>query len=176
MKRWIAWLILFVVILAVLNRRRVMSDMAKIQLGKNFVLAEFVRTTTGFDNVPSELEVAHLKLLVTNVLQPLRDYLARPVRISSGYRSAAVNDAVGGSATSQHRTGQAADIEVDGVTNKEIIEAIRYLGLPFDQLIDEDVKGERWVHVSYSDRHRSQLLSARFDSQQGKVVYSPYTA
>ena len=81
-------------------------------LTPNFHLEEFTRTATGLPNVPSGAERAALQALATHVLQPLRDSIGKPVYITSGFRSAAVNRAVGGVAGSQHRSGQAADILV----------------------------------------------------------------
>src|SRR5690606_28476100 len=96
----------------------------------------------------------------------LRDALGTPVLVNSGFRSAAVNKAVGGAATSQHRLGQAADIRVNGMTSAQLARRIAELGLPFDQLIEEF---GRWVHVSYGPRHRRQILRAT--SENGRTVY-----
>lgn len=175
--KWQAIVIAGLFIALLLNRKRAMNDLSKIRLSKNFVLSEFVRTSTGFDNIPNETEIENIRSLAKNVLQPLRDYLARPVVISSGFRSQQVNEAVGGSETSQHRTGEAADISVEGVTNKQIIDAIIFLALPFDQLIDEKtMSGGRlasWVHVSFSaNRQRAQVLAARWDGT--KTIYTNY--
>src|SRR5690606_13785286 len=126
-----------------------------MQLTKNFSLAELATTTTGLRNVPTTSELAHLQMLTRNILQPLRDALGTPVLVNSGFRSAAVNKAVGGAATSQHRLGQAADIRVNGMTSAQLARRIAEMGLPFDQLIEEF---GRWVHVSYGPRHRRQIL------------------
>lgn len=159
-------------LLSFLNRKRVMKNLANDQLTKNFNLSEFVVTSTGLDNIPGDEHKRNLKLLAQNILQPLRDYLQKPIVITSGYRSDLVNKAIGGSATSQHSKGQAADFHVVGMTNQQIVDAIKYLRLPFDQLIDENLKGKQWVHVSYNPNGvRKQLMTAR-DGANGGTVYS----
>src|SRR5690606_11146330 len=99
-------------------------------------------------------------------LDPLREAIGRPVNVSSGFRNEAVNRLVGGSKTSQHRFGEAADINVPGMSVTEVIAKIKELKLPFDQVIDEFGS---WVHVSYGPRQRRQGLKARRDSA-GKTV------
>lgn len=137
-----------------------------MKLSENFSLVELTSTGTGLPNEPTAEEVAALRALVTNVLQPLRTAVGVPVVVSSGFRSAAVNRAVGGAASSQHRLGQAADINAAGIGPKELCQRIIDLGLPFDQLIQEF---GRWVHVSYGPRHRRQVLTAV--KVKGKTVY-----
>jgi len=141
-----------------------------MQLTANFTLAELTATSTGLPNVPTPTEEANLRALAEKVLQPLRVALGRPVLVNSGFRSAAVNQAVGGTASSQHRLGQAADIHVAGMTSAEVAREIVRLGLPFDQLIEEF---GRWVHVSYGPRHRRQVLRATTES--GRPVYRAWT-
>lgn len=128
-----------------------------MQLTPNFSLAELTVTNRKLRNVPAAAEVAHLRALAENILQPLRDALGKPITVNSAFRSDEVNRAVGGSPTSQHRLGQAADIVVAGMTSLELAQRIVELGLPFDQLIEEF---GRWVHVSYGPRHRRQQLTA----------------
>lgn len=143
---------------ALINRRRVMKKLENIRLSKNFTLDEFVVTATGLENIPGPEDIANLQELATNVLQPLREALGRPIIITSGYRSPAVNAAIGGAGTSQHVIGQAADFKVPGMTNEQIIARIRALKLPYDQLIDE-VKGQsRWIHISHKPGGVTQRL------------------
>jgi len=137
-----------------------------MQLTANFSLAELTVTDRNMPNVPNEAEVASLRLLAEMILQPLRDALGKPVRVNSAFRSEAVNRAVGGTATSQHRLGQAADIHVPGMTSVEVAKKIVALGLPFDQVIEEFGS---WVHVSYGPRRRRQQLTAV--KRSGKTVY-----
>lgn len=154
-----------------LNRSNVVKKMENTKLGENFTLDEFVKTATGFENIPDANAVANLRELVSKILQPLRTALAKPVVITSGYRSAPVNLAVGGSSTSQHLTGQAADFYVSGMTNAEIISSIRNLNLPYDQLIDEQLNGKKWIHVSYKPFGRKQWMTARTDPATGGTIY-----
>jgi hypothetical protein len=88
----------------------------------------------------------------------LRTVYGKPIRVNSGYRCPKLNKAVGGSATSQHVLGQAADITGGNKSeNKILFDLIKSLKLPFDQLIWEN--GGTWVHVSYGPRNRRQVLS-----------------
>lgn len=137
-----------------------------MRLTTNFTLAELTVTSTGIANTPTPAEIVHLRNLAEKILQPLRDDLRRPVLVNSAFRSDRVNRAVGGTATSQHRYGQAADIRVEGMTSRALAQRVIDLGLPFDQLIEEF---GRWVHVSYGPRHRRQVLTAV--KRGGRTVY-----
>ena len=132
-----------------------------MKLSPNFTLAELCLTNTGLVNAPNTDQIMNLKVLCEQVLQPLRDYYGR-VTITSGFRSAAVNKAVGGAATSQHTRGEAADIKIRNVGNDEIWQYIKD-NLPFDQLILEYVPQSKptdgWVHVSYAMRNRKKAMS-----------------
>jgi len=139
-----------------------------MRLTSNFTLAELTVTNTGIANTPTLGEMVHLRALAEKILQPLRDDLRRPVLVNSAFRSEHVNRAVGGTATSQHRLGQAADIRVEGMTSRALAQRIVELGLPFDQVIEEF---GRWVHVSYGPRNRRQVLTAV--KRGGRTVYDP---
>lgn len=128
---------------------------------KYFTISELCSSDTarrkGIDNTPSETVKENLTALVANILDPLREAWGKPLRVSSGYRCAKLNSAVGGVRSSQHLTGQAADIDTGSKTgNKRLFALVQSLKLPFDQLIDE--KSFSWVHVSYSPRNRRQVL------------------
>lgn len=145
-----------------------------MNLSPNFTLAEMTRSEAaarrGIDNVPPPELIENLRQLCVNVLEPVRAHFARPVIVTSGYRSPAVNSAIGGSGTSQHCQGEAADFTVQGVSN---IEVCRWLEkhITYDQLIYEF--GESgWVHCSWlRSRLRNQELSAK--RAGGKTVYLP---
>lgn len=129
---------------------------------KYFTIEEMTKSSTatakGIDNTPSEEGVLKLQKLIEAVLDPLREWYGKPIRVNSGYRCEALNEAVGGSNTSQHRLGEAADITVG--TKKGNRKLFNYIkdNLPFDQLINES--NFSWVHVSYREgRLRKQVLA-----------------
>lgn len=129
-----------------------------------FTMGEFIRSDTaaklGIDNRCKMEHVPNIKALVANVLDPLRKAYGKPIRITSGFRCPKLNKAVGGSPTSQHMKGMAADIVGTPNTvaeNTRLFYLIQSLKLPFDQLIDE--KGMKWVHVSFClKKNRHQVL------------------
>jgi zinc D-Ala-D-Ala carboxypeptidase len=154
-----------------------------MQISKNFTLDELLKSPTALQwdfkeqFTPPEDVVENLIQLVVNVLQPLRDKIGRPIRITSGYRSPRVNSKVGGASTringrvvqtSQHVLGEAADIEcwVDGrESNNLIIEALRELAkspdFEWDQIIKEfgTENNPSWIHVSFrKGKNRKQVL------------------
>ena len=143
-----------------------------MKLGKCFTLEELVfsqqATRKGIDNTPGKLEKERLRLLVVNVLDPLREAAGRPVVVSSGFRNKETNKLVGGSRTSQHLGGEAADITIPGMTIKQIVALVKKLNLPYDQMIDE---WGSWVHLSYGPRNRRQFLLAR--TIDGATKYLP---
>jgi hypothetical protein len=144
-----------------------------MQLSEHFTLAELTRSTTairkGIPNTASADVVKALTALCVNVLEPVRAHFGKPVRVTSGYRSPRLNTAIGGSASSQHCRGEAADFTVQGESNLAVCQWIMR-NLKFDQLIYEF--GEAgWVHCSYSLRLRHEELSAK--KRGGKTVYLP---
>lgn len=148
-----------------------------MQLSKNFSLEEMTKSETALrhdmDNTPGEAEINNLKTLCEKVLQPVRDHFAKGVKVNSGYRHPEVNAKVGGSKTSDHCKGQAADIEIPGVPNHELAQWISN-NLEFTQVILEfytqGVPDSGWVHVSYDPENlKKQELTAV--KQNGKTVY-----
>jgi zinc D-Ala-D-Ala carboxypeptidase len=152
-----------------------------MQLSKNLSLAEVMRSETakrkGISNMPTPEHIENFKLLAEKVFQPIREHFGRAIHISSGYRSAALNKAVGGSLSSQHCSGEAIDIDMDGtdVTNAQIFNFIKD-NLEFDQLIWEfgTDSNPDWVHVSYESKgkQRKQILKAV--KKGGATSYVPY--
>lgn len=129
-----------------------------MQITKNFTLTELTTTNTGIANKPNRQQMSALITLCGKVLQPARDMIGVPICVNSGFRSVAVNNAVGGAQGSQHTRGEAADITVHSREgNKMLFELIRD-NLPFDQLIDE--RDYSWIHVSYKseEKNRKQVL------------------
>jgi hypothetical protein len=136
------------------------------QITKHFSLEELIASQTakarGINNLPDTKAVVNLNALCINVLEPLRVAMGHPIKIGSGYRCKELNKAVGGVSNSQHMTGQAADLCIDGDKEK----GKRWFAyirdhLPFDQLIwEHNKKGNYWVHVSYSTtRNRKQVIN-----------------
>jgi zinc D-Ala-D-Ala carboxypeptidase len=154
-----------------------------MQLSEHLSLAEVTKSDTakrrGISNMPTEAHLANFKLLAENIFEPIRKHFAKPIFISSGYRSAELNKAIGGAASSQHCSGEAIDIDMDGrpggVTNKMVFDFIKD-NLNFDQLIWEfgtDANPD-WVHVSYEStgKQRKQILKAV--RKGGATSYVPY--
>jgi zinc D-Ala-D-Ala carboxypeptidase len=150
-----------------------------MNLTKNFTLAEMTKSETALrhdmDNTPGEQEIAALKLLAEKVLQPVRDHYGKGVKVNSGFRHPEVNAKVGGSKTSDHCRGQAADIEIPGVANADLAQWIAD-NLEFRQLILEfytpGIPDSGWVHVSYvAEDNKKQVMTAT--KKDGKTVYLP---
>jgi zinc D-Ala-D-Ala carboxypeptidase len=152
-----------------------------MKLSKNLSLKECLRSKTatrlGINNEPhDDWVIENLRALAENVFQPLRDGLAVPIFVSSGYRSPDLNRAIGGARRSQHMEGRALDLDADvfgGVTNADIFNYIRE-NLEFDQLVWEFGTDDNpdWVHVSfiYDGPNRKRCLRACRDDQ-GKTYY-----
>ena len=141
-----------------------------MKISTHLNLAEVTRSDSakrhGIDNTPTAEHLENFKLLAEKVFEPIRLHFKTPIFISSGYRSKALNDFIGGSASSQHCKGQAIDIDMDGskggVTNKMVFDFI-VSRLEFDQCIHEFGTDENpdWVHVSYvKTGNRKQKLRA----------------
>jgi hypothetical protein len=149
------------------------------QLTKNFSLHELTKSETavrnGMDNSPDQTAISNLQVLAVHVLQPVRDHFAKGVHINSGFRHPDVNAKVGGSRTSDHCRGMAADLEIPGVPNAELAQWIKD-NLEFTQLILEfytpGIPDSGWVHVSYDPKNlKKQVMTAT--KQNGKTVYLP---
>lgn len=152
-----------------------------MQLSKHLSLAEVTRSESakrnGISNQPTPEHLENFKKLAEKVFEPIREHFNVPIHISSGYRSAALNKKIGGASSSQHCSGEAIDIDMDGtsITNKQVFDFIKQ-HLEFDQLIWEfgTSSNPDWVHVSYEStgKQRKQVLKAT--KQGGKTVYTPY--
>jgi zinc D-Ala-D-Ala carboxypeptidase len=138
------------------------------QVTRNFALSEFVVSDTaarlGIDNTPPAQVLATLRNVLIPAMQEVRDLLAMPVVIKSGYRSPALNAAVRGAQGSDHLTGHAADFVCPGFGTPREVCALLVSLMPsfkFDQLIHEG----GWVHLSFSPRRRNEVLTAHFTPQ-----------
>lgn len=119
----------------------------------NFTLAELCRSATAFrdgiSNTPTTEHQQNLIYLAQTVLQPIRDFFGEPIVVSSGYRGPALNKAVGGSPTSHHCNGCAADIMFGKDSSHKLIEIFGYIHghLPYTELIAEELP-DGWIHVA----------------------------
>ena len=149
-----------------------------MKLSENFSLNELTKSQTatrkGIDNKPTTEQVENLKSLSIHILQKIRDHYERPVRVTSGYRSPELCEAIGSSAKSQHAKGEAADFEITGVDNFDLAIWISK-NLEFDQLISEfyieGAEDSGWIHCSYKadGSNRKQCLTAY--KENGKTRY-----
>lgn len=150
-----------------------------MKLTENFSLAEMTKSDTALrldlDNTPDDEAIANLTTLCEQVLQPVRTAYNRGIKVNSGFRHPNVNAAVGGSKTSDHCKGMAADIEIPGIPNADLAQYIAD-NFKFTQLILEfytpGVPDSGWVHVSYDPNNlKCQQLTAM--KENGKTVYKP---
>jgi uncharacterized protein YcbK (DUF882 family) len=128
---------------------------------KYFTIEELCASNTAklkkINNEPNKEIINNLTSLIEKILDPLREEYKNPIIINSGYRCPQLNKLVGGAKTSQHMTGLAADITVGNKNqNKKLFELAIKMDLPYDQIIDES--NFSWVHISYSDNPRKQIL------------------
>lgn len=154
-----------------------------MKLSEHLDLSEVVRSESakrkGISNMPTAEHIANFKVLAEKIFEPIRIHFRCPIIISSGYRSKELNAAIGGSATSQHCSGEAIDIDMDGtpngVTNRMVFDYIKD-NLVFDQLIYEFGNSENpdWVHVSYETNGAQRKQVLRASRMNGKTVYSKY--
>ncbi len=154
-----------------------------MKLSEHLDLSEVVRSESakrkGISNMPTPEHIANFKILAEKVFEPIRIHFRCPIIISSGYRSKELNQAIGGSSTSQHCTAEAIDIDMDGtpngVTNRMVFDYIKD-NLEFDQLIYEFGNSENpdWVHVSYESTGKQRKQILRASRANGKTIYSKY--
>ena len=150
-----------------------------MNLTTNFSLHELTKSETALrldlDNTPDDEATENLRTLCEKVLQPVRDHYGKGVKVNSAYRSPESNAAVGGSKTSDHCKGMAADIEIPGVANADLAQWIMD-NLDYTQLILEfytpGIPDSGWVHVSYDPSNlKNQELTAT--KVAGKTTYLP---
>ena len=124
-----------------------------MRISRNFTLEELTHSDIALeyniDNTPSKWNISNLKELVLNVLQPIRNYIDKPVIISSGYRGEKLNShpKIRGAKNSSHKYGYAADIQVDNIEDvfKWIVDNLEYT-----QAIIEKKGNTEWIHISYN--------------------------
>ena len=150
-------------------------------LSDNLTLAEATSSATalrkGIANKPTQQHLLNLKEVALHIFQPCRNHFGKPLRVTSGYRSEALNEAIGGSKKSQHSKGEALDMQsTKGYTNKELFIYIKD-NLTFDQLIGEfpdNVWEYAWVHCSYKkEGNRGEVLIA-YKDENNKTKYAKW--
>ena len=154
-----------------------------MKLSEHLDLAEVIKSDSakrnGISNMPTPEHLENFKKLAENVFEPIRKHFGVPIHISSGYRSKELNALIGGSLTSQHCSGEAIDIDMDGsangVTNKIIFDFIK-ANLNFDQLIFEfgTKDAPDWVHVSWETTGKQRKQVLRAVKQSGITKYQIY--
>ena len=128
----------------------------------NFTMSELLKSDIAekynISNIPDKKSLDNMLTLIIECLQPIRNFIDKPMNISSGYRSPRLNGhpIINGAQNSQHVTGQAVDFTIKGMTPKQIIEMIKRSGVEYDQVINEH---NVWVHISYNKgKNRKQVL------------------
>ena len=148
-----------------------------MKLSKNFTLQELTRTSreslqnVNIEQATNDLAVLqNLTDLAVKILQPIRDFYGKPVKVTSGYRSKALNIAVGGSQTSQHSHGEAADIQIEGISVDKLFEDLKSGKVaPLDdvgQVIKEKVGSAEWIHISIMTPRYSEIQKAKHGSDE----------
>ena len=150
----------------------------KMNLSRNFTLSELIKSDTairkGINNNPNAEQIEKLKALCENILQPVRDHFGR-VKVTSGYRSAELYEAIGSSSRSQHCRAEAADFECIGVDNAELFDWIKDNLTPDQLILEFYTPGEPnsgWIHASWIEgTPRASFLHAY--KSEGKTKYKP---
>lgn len=142
-----------------------------MKLSPHFNLAEFTQSQTatrkGIDNMPNSVIINNLTIVAANMEEVRKLLNNLPISISSGYRSPALNKAVGGSKTSAHVEGWACDFICPAFgTPVQVVDRLKNSDLKFDQIIEEGT----WVHISFDPKMRKQIMKASF--KNGKPSYS----
>lgn len=147
----------------------------------HFTIEELCMTShRSIPNTPDAVARANLETLVAKCLDPIRNAIKVPVRINSGYRSRALNKAIGGSSSSQHSLGEAVDFSVPSYTLEQFQGLFKSIAsgeiCPFDQLIwERNLNGNYWIHISYrASRLRKQVLVA-IPKKSGGWDYRPWS-
>lgn len=138
--------------------------MALTRLSEHFTLSEFIESSTAkkrnIDNTPNSEIVGNIQELVNMILEPLRAAWGSGIKVNSGYRCPALNKAVGGSFTSAHTTGWAADIKPANGKIAEfksfVIKWLKNNNMAFDQYINEFSGNSQWVHIALYNRNKQQ--------------------
>ena len=149
-----------------------------MKISDHITYAEAIHSNTakrrGIDNTPNEVQVLSMKLLADKIFEPLREWVGGPIKVNSFFRSTALNEAIGGAASSQHCKGQAIDIDdVYGrKTNADMYHWIQ-MNLDYDQMIWEfgtDMQ-PNWIHVSYVSEEKNRNKCLKAYKEHGRTKY-----
>ena len=149
-----------------------------MKISDHISYAEAIHSNTakrrGIDNTPNEVQVLSMKLLADKIFEPLREWVGGPIKVNSFFRSTALNEAIGGAASSQHCKGQAIDIDdVYGrKTNADMYHWIQ-TNLDYDQMIWEfgtDMQ-PNWIHVSYVSEEKNRNKCLKAYKEHGRTKY-----
>lgn len=140
---------------------------------KYFSIEELTRSSTakarGIDNTPTKRNVHYLTRLIENTLDPLRELWGKPIRVNSGYRSPALNKAIGGTSNSSHMYGYAADITTGSKEeNKALWNKLVASDIPFTKAINE--QDYSWIHISYIPGNISRI-KLKAIKKNGRWIY-----
>jgi hypothetical protein len=146
-------------------------------MSQTFSIRELTYSDTairlGIDNTPTDEILINLQNVVQFILEPISNNFNSQIVITSGYRSPALCQAIGSSATSQHAFGMAVDFEILGIPNKEVSDWI-VNHLDFDQCILEFWKPEEansgWVHISYNKSNNRKMYLRAYKGN-GRTIY-----
>lgn len=140
-----------------------------MQLSKNFTLAELTATSTGLPNTPGAAEIEKLQWLAEDLLQPIRDRFGA-IDISSGFRSPAVNRAVGSkNPYSQHIKGEAVDFIPKASLTEVFDWIVKESGLQFGQCIMERVGRKAWIHISLHRAGKPNQQALTYNGKEYKI-------
>tara|TARA_R110000803_G_scaffold204386_1_gene270356 strand:- start:37 stop:498 length:462 start_codon:yes stop_codon:yes gene_type:complete len=150
-----------------------------MKISKHITYAEAIHSNTakrkGIDNTPNPTQVENMKLIAQQIFEPLREFVGGPIKITSMFRSASLNEALGGSSsTSQHLKGQAMDLD-DVYGNKSNADMYHWIkeNLSFDNLIWEfgTDMNPNWIHVSYVSKEDNRNKCLKAYKEKGKTKY-----
>lgn len=147
-------------------------------ISKHISYKEATRSLTairlGLENKPNEYELSNMIGVAENIFEPLREWVNDPIKVNSFFRSIELNEAIGGSARSQHCQGRAIDIDdtYGHATNAEMFNWVKE-NLNFDQMIWEfgDDENPDWVHISWVSEDQNRNRCLRAERVNGKTTY-----
>ena len=148
------------------------------RISKHITYAEGIHSNTakrkGIDNTPNQTQVEAMKLLASEIFEPLREWVGGPIKVNSFFRSVALNEAIGGVASSQHCKGQAIDID-DVYGRKSNAEMYNWIkeNLSYDQIIWEfgTAMQPNWIHISYVSEEENRNKCLKAYKEHGKTKY-----